>query len=149
MWHRSGGLDPGRDGCRIPLPWAGDHAPYGFSRDGSAGTWLDQPDDWAPLTVAAQSDDASSMLALYREGLRLRRTIPWSGDGGLRWLPAPESALAFARGDLFACFVNFGPAPVELPAGADVLIASDELEGGALPQDTAVWLRQPTGHSSG
>ena len=20
--HRSGGLDPGRDGCRVPLPWA-------------------------------------------------------------------------------------------------------------------------------
>jgi len=23
IWHRTGGADPGRDGCRAPLPWAG------------------------------------------------------------------------------------------------------------------------------
>ena len=143
MWHRSGGLDPGRDGCRIPLPWAGDRPPYGFSRDGAARAWLDQPDGWAALTVEAESEDATSMLSLYRAGLRLRKSNPWSGDGALRWLPAPDTALAFARGDSFACFVNFGPAALELPAGADVLIASNDLEGGALPQDTTVWLRQP------
>jgi alpha-glucosidase len=83
------------------------------------------------------------MLALYRAGLRLRKTAPWSAEGELRWVPVPAHALAFERGDSFACFVNFGPAPLELPAGADVLIASNELEGGALPQDTAVWLRRP------
>ena len=26
MWHRSGGVDPGRDGCRVPMPWSGDRA---------------------------------------------------------------------------------------------------------------------------
>jgi alpha-glucosidase len=82
------------------------------------------------------------MLALYRTGLRLRQAAPWSGDGGLRWLPSTDSVLAFARGERFACIVNFGPDAVELPAAADVLIASNELEGGALPQDTTVWLRQ-------
>ncbi|HEY3015473.1 MAG TPA: glycoside hydrolase family 13 protein, partial [Nocardioides sp.] len=30
-WRRSGHTDPGRDGCRVPLPWSGDTAPYGFS----------------------------------------------------------------------------------------------------------------------
>jgi len=50
--------------------------------------------------------------------------------------------LAFERGERFACFVNFGPEAVELPSGATVLLASDELEGGALPQDTTVWLSQ-------
>jgi hypothetical protein len=34
---------------------------------------------------------------------------------------------------------------VQLPAGAGVLLASDDLEGGALPQDTTVWLRQAKG----
>jgi alpha-glucosidase len=81
------------------------------------------------------------MLSLYRTGLSLRRTAPWSGDGGLRWIDSSEAVLAFARGEHFACIVNFGPEPVELPSGADVLMASDELEGGALPQDTTVWLR--------
>ena len=142
MFHRSGGVDPGRDGCRIPIPWAGDRPPYGFSGAGADRPWLDPPGDWAPLTVAAQSEDASSMLALYREGLRLRRTAPWDGDPTLGWIPAAESVLAFSRGDRFVCVVNFGPDPVELPAGTTVLIASSELEGGALPQDTTVWLRQ-------
>jgi alpha-glucosidase len=142
MWHRSGGVDPGRDGCRIPLPWSGERPPYGFSPDGGAQTWLDQPDGWGPLTVASESASPGSMLALYRAGLRLRRARPWDGDPGLRWLESDGSVLAFARGDRFLCFVNFGPEPLELPAGADLLICSNELEGGALPQDTTVWLRQ-------
>jgi alpha-glucosidase len=142
MWHRSGGLDPGRDGCRVPLPWAGNEPPYGFSDEGATPPWLDQPADWAPLTVAAQSEDSESTLALYRAGLRLRRSGQWPRETGLRWLPAADSVLAFARGNDFTCLVNYGPEPVELPAGAHVLIASDELEGGALPQDTTVWLRQ-------
>jgi alpha-glucosidase len=143
MWHRSGGVDPGRDGCRIPLPWAGARRPYGFSREGADPPWLEQPEDWAPLTVAAQADAPTSMLSLYRAGLRLRRTAPWGDADGLRWLPSAESALAFARGERFVCLVNFGSDPVELPGGADVLIASNELEGGALPEDTTVWLLQP------
>jgi alpha-glucosidase len=142
MWIRSGGLDPGRDGCRVPLPWAGERPPYGFSREGSDAPWLDPPGDWAPLTVAAESADETSMLSLYRTGLRVRRAGPWSGDGGLRWLEGPESLVIFARGERFICLVNFGPEPVELPAGSSVLISSNELEGGSLPQDTTVWLRQ-------
>ncbi len=144
MWLRSGGVDPGRDGCRIPLPWAGDLPPYGFSREGADRAWLDQPDDWAPLTVAAESEDDASMLSLYRAGLALRRTAPWAPDDALTWLSSPDSVLAFARGEGFACLVNFGAAPVELPAGSHVVLASDELEGGAVPQDTTVWLRQTT-----
>jgi alpha-glucosidase len=139
MWLRSGGVDPGRDGCRVPIPWADTEPPYDFSGDGGSEPWLEQPDDWAPLTVAAESDDPGSMLSLYRTGLRLRREAPWDDDT-LRWLPSDKTVIAFTRGDRFACFVNFGSDPVELPAGSDVLIASDELEGGALPQDTTVWL---------
>lgn len=137
MWHRSGGVDPGRDGCRIPLPWSGASPPYGFSPNGNARTWLDQPAGWEELTVEAQTLDERSMLSLYRAGLRLRRDI----RGPLRWLPSDPSVIAFARGDSFACVVNFGPEPVPLPPG-DVLIASSELEGGAVPHDTTVWLRQ-------
>jgi alpha-glucosidase len=142
MWHRSGGVDPGRDGCRVPLPWAGQRPPFAFSDNGTGRPWLDQPDDWAPLTVEAQSDDTASMLNLYRAGLRLRRTIAALGDGDLRWLPSSDSVLAFARGEDFICLVNFGPDPVDLPDGASVLLASSELEGGALPYDSTVWLRQ-------
>jgi alpha-glucosidase len=148
MWLRSGGLDPGRDGCRIPIPWSGDRAPYGFSGEGAERPWLDPPGDWAPLTMEAQSGVPTSMLSLYRAGLRLRQDTPELGDGGLRWIPSEDAVLAFARGERFVCVVNFGREPVELPEGADVLIASNELEGGALPYDTTVWLRQANGQSS-
>jgi alpha-glucosidase len=143
MWLRSGGVDPGRDGCRIPIPWSGDTPPYGFSPDGIP-TWLDQPDDWASLTVEAESTDPGSMLSLYRAGLRLRKQAPW-GAGEFRWIPFDGDVLAFARGDAFTCFVNFGPEPVALPAGSELLISSNDLEGGAVLQDTTVWLYNPLG----
>jgi alpha-glucosidase len=142
MWLRSGGVDPGRDGCRVPLPWSGSTQPYGFSGNGAVRLWLDQPADWAPLTVEAQSDDPASMLSLYRAGLRIRRRAPWGTEAALGWLPSEDGVLAFTRGERFLCIVNFGPLPVELPAGADVLIASNELEREGLPQDTTVWLYQ-------
>jgi alpha-glucosidase len=144
MWLRSDGSDPGRDGCRVPIPWQGDRPPFGFSPDGAEGPWLDQPSDWAPLTVEAETDDPASMLSLYRNGLRIRRSRPW-GAGPFRWLDAGGESLSFARGDAFVCLVNFGPDPIAVPAGAAVLIASNELEGGALPQDTTVWLYQENG----
>jgi alpha-glucosidase len=149
MWHRSGGLDPGRDGCRVPLPWAGQQPPFAFSGDGASRPWLDQPDDWAPLTVEAQDAAPASMLNLYREGLRLRRTTPALGDGDLRWIPSSDTVLAFARGEDFLCLVNFGPDPVDLPDGVSVVLASSELEGGALPYDSTVWLRQNSHDPSG
>ncbi|HEX4718340.1 MAG TPA: alpha-amylase family glycosyl hydrolase, partial [Thermoleophilaceae bacterium] len=149
IWLRSGGADPGRDGCRVPMPWSGTGPPYGFSPEGARRPWLDQPDDWTSLTVEAQTDDPASMLLLYREGLRIRRSRPW-GAGPFQWLGPlgtlfGVTSLSFARGDAFSCVVNFGPEPVALPAGAVVLIASNELEGGALPQDTTVWLYQENG----
>jgi alpha-glucosidase len=137
MWHRSGGVDPGRDGCRIPLPWRGTAPPYGFSPDGAERSWLDQPEGWATLSVEAQADDPESMLSLYRAGLRVRRTI----NGPLDWIPSADTVLAFTRGTSFMCVVNFGSEPVPLPPG-EVLIASSELEGGAVPKDTTVWLRR-------
>ena len=55
MYFRSGGIDPGRDGCRVPLPWSGDEPPFGFSPAGAqAEPWLPQPGHWADLTVEAQ-----------------------------------------------------------------------------------------------
>jgi alpha-glucosidase len=141
MWHRSGHVDPGRDGCRVPLPWSGDTAPFGFSPDGGVPPWLPQPAEWKGRTVQAQTGDLHSMLELYRKAIRGRRAEAGLGDGELRWLPAPEGVLAFARGDDFACVVNLSAAAVPLPAYRLCLLASGPLDGDLLPPDTAVWLR--------
>jgi len=84
------------------------------------------------------------MLSLYRAGLRLRRAAPW-GAGAFAWLPSGTEVLAFTRGEDFTCLVNFGSEPAALPPGAEVLIASKDLQGGAVPHDTTVWLLNPLG----
>jgi alpha-glucosidase len=150
MHARSGGVNPGRDGCRVPLPWCGSSAPYGFSSDGAA-PWLEQPNDWGTLTVAAQETNASSTLNLYRRGLELRREAPWGDDWSVDWLDTPDGVLAFERGPRFVCLTNFGAEPFPLPPDTELLLASDDLEGGAVPEDTTVWLRQaqPTTSTDG
>lgn len=147
MHFRSGGVDPGRDGARVPLPWSGTTQPYGFSPPGAAPeTPLPQPGDWADLTVAAQAGDPGSTLSLYRTALLVRRTEDGLGDAtALRWLGEPDDeVLAFMRGDRFACVVNLSPTPVDLPAHEHVLLSSTELVSGRLAPDSAAWLRLPT-----
>jgi alpha-glucosidase len=142
MYLRSPGDNPGRDGCRVPLPWSGDASPFGFSPPGSAEPWLPQPADWAARTAEIQSADPASMLSLYRAALRLRRAETGLGDGPLRWLDTPDDVLAFQRTQAFTCVVNLSDAPVELPAHTELLLTSGPLaEDGRLPKDTAVWLR--------
>ncbi len=79
MHFRSGGVDPGRDGCRVPLPWRGAAAPFGFSpaAPGPDGTVVApgcrSPRSGRALTVQAQEADPASMLRLYRQALRIRK----------------------------------------------------------------------------
>jgi alpha-glucosidase len=141
-WERSGRTDRGRDGCRVPLPWSGTAAPFGFSPDGSAAApWLPQPADFAAVTVEAQDGDPGSMLTLYRAALALRHEHPALGDGEFGWLPSAPGVLAFSRGSGFACVVNLSAGPAPLPVGAGVLLASGPLTAdGELPPDTAAWV---------
>ena len=145
MYFRSNGVDPGRDGCRVPLPWSGDRPSYGFSA-GDGQPWLPQPDDWARYTVEAQLHDPHSMLTLYRDALRLRHSIVALGDGGIRWLPSEPDVLSFSRGGEFVCITNLSPRPIDLPGHAEVLLSSTELIGadtgtGQLASDSTAWLR--------
>ncbi len=141
MYFRSGGTDPGRDGCRVPLPWSGDSAPFGFGPAGSDEPWLPQPAAWSALTAERQAGDPDSMLNLYRSALRLRRTLPDLGDGRLCWLEAPVGVMAFARSEGFAVMTNASLEAVPLPPGAQLLLASDEIEDGRLPVDATAWFR--------
>ncbi|GAB3201136.1 glycoside hydrolase family 13 protein [Nocardioides hungaricus] len=126
----------GRDGCRVPIPWSGTTAPYGFG-PGSGQPWLPQPGDWAPLTAAAQAGDDSSTLEFYRTALAVRRTFATTAGDDVDLLDLGADVLAFRRGPLTAV-LNCGTAPVTLPAG-DVLMSSGPVSR-ELPPDTAVWL---------
>ncbi|MGY1673730.1 glycoside hydrolase family 13 protein [Geodermatophilus sp. SYSU D00710] len=138
IWERSGHTERGRDACRIPVPWSGTDPSYGFST--RPDTWLPMPEGWGPMTAEAQAADPASVLSLYRAALHLRRTSPAFTGESLEWLPAPEGCLAFRRPGGLVCLVNASARPVPLPEGA-VLLASDDVSGGVVPADTAVWLR--------
>ncbi|MFD9724313.1 glycoside hydrolase family 13 protein [Streptomyces sp. NPDC059072] len=139
---RTAGQDGLRDGCRVPLPWAGSEPPYDF---GPGGTWLPQPHGWGELGVAAQTGDPHSTLELYRAALELRRAMPGLGApeaGPLTWLTAPEGVLLFTRPG-FACTLNTRPAPVELPAPGRPVLSSAPVETDGrtvrLPTDSCTW----------
>jgi alpha-glucosidase len=133
-WKRSGYMDRGRDGCRVPLPWSGKASPFGFSPEG-AEPWLPQPASWAALSVVAETEDPGSMLSLYRSALALRRS--WRGD--LVWVNLGHGVVAFTRGERM-CVVNFSSSPVPVPEGREVILASVPVED-SIPTDAAVWLR--------
>ena len=141
VWRRSGFTIRGRDGCRVPLPWAGDAPPFGFSPPG-VRTWLPQPAAWASMTAEKQDADPASMLSLYRAALALRHGHPGLAGGAFGWNAAPAGVLAFERGAAFQCVVNVSGDPVPLPPGSVVLLRSDAhaVPGDPLPANAAVWL---------
>ena len=136
-WERSGRRLRGRDGCRVPMPWSGQASPFGFGTD--AQPWLPQPAAWADLTAEKQASDPGSTLSLYRAALALRRARPEFRTGELSWLDLGADVVAFQRGDALAVVVNFGSAPVSLPAG-EVLLTSAPLVEGLLPLDATAWI---------
>ncbi len=138
--RQSGGSSLGRDGCRVPLPWAAQGPAYGFSPGGAAEPWLPQPAQWAQLAADVQDGAPGSTLELYRAALAVRAQHPALGDGAMRWLETPSRVLAFAREPGFECWVNLGEVPLPLPHGR-LLVASGPLnEDGSLPGDTAAWI---------
>ncbi|MEU4118001.1 glycoside hydrolase family 13 protein [Kitasatospora sp. NPDC028055] len=142
-FFRQAGQDGYRDGCRVPIPWSGTEAPYGFGPVAGGPSWLPQPAEWAGLSVEAQTGDPSSTLELYRSALAVRRAQPDLGAGtGVEWLDAPEGTLAFRRGS-FVCTVNTTGEPVRIPVPGRLLLSSTELgtDGGetVLAPDSTGW----------
>jgi alpha-glucosidase len=129
-FFRAAGQDGFRDGCRVPIPWSGRRAPYGFGPREGGPSWLPQPDAWAALSVEAQTGDPHSTLELYRAALAVRREQPALGAGSeVTWLDAPDGVLAFRRdggdGRDVVCTVNLTGAPAVLPSPGHMLLASD------------------------
>jgi alpha-glucosidase len=146
IFVRTGGAELGRDGCRVPLPWSGEVAPYGFGPPGST-PWLPQPPEWASLSVAVQREDPDSTWSMYAAALRLRREVGAFASGVLTWLSGPqESALVFTRtlpgAQAVLAALNFGPQALRVDAAAGripVLCSGRICEDGLLPPDTAAW----------
>jgi alpha-glucosidase len=144
VWERSGHSDPGRDGCRIPLPWTTDPESLGFSPPGAtAAPWLPQPARWAGVSAQVQEDDPASMLSLYRAAIAERKRNRDLMGHEFAWSEAEPGVLAFNRGSNFTFMLNLTGRPLPLPAGAQVLLASSPLDDDRLAPDSAGWLALP------
>jgi alpha-glucosidase len=140
MFHRTGGARRGRDGCRVPLPWASGHDAFGFCPSGTlAPTWLPQPEWFAHYAADRQLESGESVLQLYRDAINLRHRLPALSSSDFRWMPTEPAVLGFTRGDGFACIVNLSPRPVCAPPGSRLLLGSDPGVGEKLPPDSAAW----------
>ncbi|MHC9045294.1 glycoside hydrolase family 13 protein [Microbacterium saperdae] len=137
-WFRTQHERYGRDGCRVPLPWEADAPAFGFNTTNLS--WLPQPAEWATYARDVEEADPTSTLSLYKELLAARRAHGF-GSGSLVWEEAGDDAVAFRRGDVHVV-ANLGSAPLELPAGASIVLKSQPFEGSSLPVDTAVWYTQ-------
>lgn len=94
-FFRTDGKEPGRDGCRIPLPWAADEPSYGFSTpadddgpasaaEGVAAPWLPQPTSFRALAADQQVGVEGSVFELYRRLLQIRGELDL-GTGTFAW----------------------------------------------------------------
>ncbi|WP_432534690.1 glycoside hydrolase family 13 protein [Kineococcus arenarius] len=147
-WFRSGGFEAGRDGCRVPLPWSAAEPSHGFSPTGRS--WLPQPPSFARHALDVQRGVPGSTYELYRRALALRRHLQLaSGSLDLVELPGvtTSEAVVLRNREVLVVTVHRG-APVSLPAGCDLLIASDEVvQDGAgslvLVPGTTAWVLPP------
>ncbi len=147
IFVRSGGKRPGRDGCRIPMPWDAE-AGVGFSPTGSAAPWLPIPADWQQYAVSRQTTEPDSTLNLYRRALALRALYPALGSGlaaVTRHGDTIRLDLAARDGDPVTCWINMGATAVTVPGGRVLLASDPNLTDPAeatltLPPDTAVWV---------
>jgi len=143
----SGNTDRGRDGCRVPLPWkTSQSGAFGFSNDESLApdqSWLPQPLNWGRFSAQGQEVDENSMLNLYRDALRIRKTNSHLRDSFFRWIDTSDRQFMFARKDdeSLLCIVTFEVGE-PMPPQYEVLLSSQVIESGFIPPDTTVWLQR-------
>lgn len=138
-FFRSPGLDVGRDGCRVPLPWVAEGPGFGFGfGSDSKPPHFPQPEWFAEHAVDVEDVDPDSTLNLYRRALELRKRL--LAEEKLEWEDTGSAdVLQFVRPNGWRVIMNFSDDPVAMPAG-DVLLSSRPLEDGKLPGNTTAWL---------
>jgi alpha-glucosidase len=137
IWERNGHADKGRDGARVPLPWAPDGPSFGF---GGGGSHLPQPSWFADFAVSVEDADPRSTLNLYRRALAVRAEL-LAGEGA-RFVDGRPGAIEVLREGGWRCITTFG-IPTTLPEGELLLSSAPIGDDRVLPADATAWLRDP------
>ncbi len=88
----------GRDGCRTPMPWMGEH-PFGGFTTGDDAPWLPITPAHLVRAVDQQTGRPGSALEWTRELLRVRRATPALQSETVEVLSTPDPLLGYCRGE--------------------------------------------------
>ena len=145
VYFRTGGIDKGRDGARVPMPWSND-LNFGFTK---GNPWLPMSFDLSE-SVETQMQVKESSLNLYRSSLEIRSVHPAlkkSRDQKIVWLETPRGVIGFNRTPGLAVYANTTnqealiklsrPAKLLLASANDVKIVGSDLY---LTADSTCWL---------
>jgi alpha-glucosidase len=113
------GLGLGRDPERTPMQWDASLS-AGFT---TGAPWLPIAEDYTTINATAERGNPTSMLALYKRLIDLRRSEPALSVGSYMPMAASGDLLAYVReagGRRFLVALNLGPQPQSL-ALADTL----------------------------
>ena len=141
VYFRTQGVQKGRDGARVPLPWSADEVNCGFS---SARPWLPIAESWRNLSVESQEKNSGSSLHLFRRALSARPQLVESGSS-ITWIESQgDEILAFTRGD-FLVLLNTSSEVQEFISEGSIFMASDQetfADGStiSLPPLSACWV---------
>ena len=126
----------GRDGARVPLPWARGGTNFGF---GGGTPHLPQPEWFADFSVEAESGNSASPLEIFRTALKLRRELQCAEE--ITWHETTsEDVLHFSRPNGWNCITNFKASKYPMPAG-EIILASSPLINGKIAAGTTVWFK--------
>lgn len=121
VYFRTQGLQKGRDGARVPLPWSADEVNCGFS---TARPWLPIAESWRQLSVEAQEKDSASSLLLFRRAISMRQKLI-SGAQTFEWVQTgKDHLLAFRRGN-YLVLLNTSQSADEFSYTGSLALASD------------------------
>ena len=137
--HKRAGV-PGRDGCRVPLPWEKNAPAYGYSPTGKA--WLPQPEIFGELAADQQAGKPDSTLEMYRTALHLRRELELGKGTDVTINDSlGEGILSLTSGPI-TVLVNTTDQDHALPEGAEVVFASVPDAKTILAANSTVWIKK-------
>jgi len=132
------GIGAGRDPERTPMQW--DSTPLaGFT---TGRPWLPIAPDHAAANVAAQNNDAESMLSIYRDLIRLRANHPALVGGTMQSIAAHDNVLRYQRAggsETLLILLNLSHEAVQVDAGGIILKSTHgDREGERVVQSTTL-----------
>ena len=142
VYFRTGGVQKGRDGARVPLPWSSADAHCGFT---SGEPWLPIPPEWKNLSIETQNSDITSSLNLYRRAIKARREffgresrITWCNDLAI-------GLLAYKRGEYLVLLNTSNEVISHSCEGMIVMTSKSEITSNksviTLPPASACWVK--------